>query len=173
MRRFGFEIKRIRKPGQVTYSRSAELRVAYERLGKLACRVRVPKLHFGCGPRVLKGWVNIDLAYEPFEKYLQFYGEKYYPAEIRADRSEFYAIDITKTGLPLPDDSVDVIFHEDFMEHLNQRDQIVFLAETLRVLRPGGVHRVNTPNLLICVSIPISITDVAACTQMNGISTDT
>ena len=80
---------------------------------------------------------------------MQFYGEKYYPAEIRADRSEFYAIDITKTGLPLPDDSVDVIFHEDFMEHLNQRDQIVFLVETLRVLRPGGVHRVNTPNLLI------------------------
>ena len=28
-------------------------------------KYEVPKLHFGCGPRVLKGWINIDLVYEP------------------------------------------------------------------------------------------------------------
>ncbi|MCK5605253.1 methyltransferase domain-containing protein [Candidatus Pacearchaeota archaeon] len=106
------------------------------------------KLHFGCGPRILKGWINIDLAYEPYEKYMQCLTDKYYAEEIRGDRSDFFAIDITKVGLPLPDNSVDVIFHEDFLEHLNQRDQIIFLAETLRVLKPGGIHRVNTPSLV-------------------------
>lgn len=106
------------------------------------------KLHFGCGPRVFKGWINVDLAYVPYHNFMQYYTDKYYPEKIRGDKTDFYAIDVTKTGLPLPDNSVDVIFHEDFLEHLNQRDQLVFLAETYRVLKPGGVHRVNTPDLL-------------------------
>lgn len=110
------------------------------------------KLHFGCGPRILKGWINIDLKYEPYHNYMKYYTDKYYPQEIRGDLSNFYAIDITKTELPIPDNSVDVIFHEDFIEHLSQRDQIIFLAETLRVLKRGGIHRVNTPSLLVSMS---------------------
>lgn len=81
------------------------------------------------------------------------YTDKYYPPEMRGDRSDFYAFDIVRVGLPLPDNSVDVIFHEDFLEHLNQRDQIIFLAETLRVLKPGAVHLVNTPNLLCSMRV--------------------
>jgi len=110
------------------------------------------KLHIGCGPRILKGWINIDLKYEPYRDYMKYYTDKYYPQEIRGDLSNFYAIDITKTGLPIPDNSVDVIFHEDFIEHLSQREQIIFLAETLRVLKRGGIHRVNTPSLLVSMS---------------------
>lgn len=106
------------------------------------------KLHFGCGPRILKGWINIDLSFEPFEKYLKYYTDKYYPEAIRGDKNDFFAINILKTGLPLPDNSVDLIFHEDFLEHLNQKGQIIFLAETFRVLKPGSTHRINTPNLL-------------------------
>lgn len=107
------------------------------------------KLHFGCGPRVLKGWINIDLSFEPFEKYLKYYTEKYYPKEIRGNKNDFYAINILQTGLPLPDNSVDLIFHEDFIEHLDQKEQIIFLTETFRVLKPGSIQRINTPNLLI------------------------
>jgi predicted SAM-dependent methyltransferase len=107
------------------------------------------KLHFGCGPRVLKGWVNIDLKYVPFEKYMKYYGSKYYPPEQRGNKSDLYAFDVTKSQLPLPDNCVDVIFHEDFLEHLNQLEQIIILAESLRVLKKDAVHRVNTPNLLI------------------------
>lgn len=106
------------------------------------------KLHFGCGPRILKGWINIDLSFEPYERYLQYYTDTYYPEAVRGGRADLYTMDITRTGLPLPDDSVDVIFHEDFLEHLNQKEQILFLAETFRVLKPGSVHRINTPDLL-------------------------
>lgn len=106
------------------------------------------KLHIGCGPRVLKGWINIDISYEHFGNYMQFYTDKFYPAEIRGDQSDFLSYDVTRKALPLPDSSVDVIFHEDFLEHLCQRDQVLFLAETCRVLKPGCVHRVNTPCLL-------------------------
>jgi len=105
------------------------------------------KLHIGCGPRVLKGWVNIDLFYSPFEKYLKYYGDEFYGSELRGSRLDFFEMDVTKSPLPLPDNSVDVVFHEDFLEHISQRNQYVFMSEILRVLKKGGVHRVNTPDL--------------------------
>jgi len=105
------------------------------------------KLHFGCGPRILKGFINFDRAFEPYEAYLQYYGDTHYPAAIRGTRADLIEGDFTQAPLPFADNSVDVVYHEDFLEHISQRDQILFLAETLRVLKPGGVHRVNTPNL--------------------------
>lgn len=105
------------------------------------------KLHFGCGPRILKGWVNIDLAFAPYEKYLQYYGDEFYSSAVRGGEEDLFVIDVTKESLPLADNTVDVVFHEDFIEHLDQRSQMLFFAETYRVLKPGGIHRVNTPDL--------------------------
>ncbi len=106
------------------------------------------KLHFGCGPRILRGFVNIDLVFEPFANYMQYYGEEHYPAAIRGDQSDFVAFDVRGGVIPLPDESVDLVFHEDFIEHLDQRSQVLFLAETRRLLKRGAVHRINTPDLL-------------------------
>ena len=78
------------------------------------------KLHIGCGARVLQDWVNIDLAYDSNETHRRAYG----------------------------DDPSSLGGMEDFLEHLDQRGQILFLAETVRVLKPGAGHRVNTPSLL-------------------------
>ncbi|MHB8904501.1 MAG: glycosyltransferase [Melioribacteraceae bacterium] len=105
------------------------------------------KVHVGCGPRILKGWINIDLAFEPFEKYLQYYTNEFYGAEVRGSKDEFIALDVTKEKLPFLDNTVDFIFDEDFIEHLTQKEQVLFLAETFRALKPGGIHRVTTPNL--------------------------
>ena len=133
-----FNIIKLHKPNLNDFNR---LRDNYKKYKDV-------KLHFGCGPRVLKDWINIDLVFEPYENYLKYYGEKYYPESVRGNRNDFYAIDITKNGLPLPDGSVDVVFHEDFIEHLDQKDQIIFLSEVFRVLKKGGIHRINTPDLL-------------------------
>lgn len=103
-------------------------------------------LHFGCGPRVIAGWANLDLHYEPADEYLKYYGDAFYPPDIRGGLRDFFVHDVKKAPLPLPDCSVDVVFHEDFIEHLDQQAQVLFLAENLRVLKPGGVHRVNTPD---------------------------
>lgn len=100
------------------------------------------KLHFGCDARILKGWINMDLAYKKSSKHL--FPD---PDAHRGSREDFFAIDFAEGPLPLPDNSVEVIFHEDFLEHLNQRDTLLFLAETFRVLKPGGIHRINTPDL--------------------------
>lgn len=116
----------------------------YVRLKKL--RRKEIKLHFGCGARILRGWINIDIIYEP--NYGDYdYGKKFYGDEIRGNKNDFYKINIFENGLPLDDNSVDVIFHEDFIEHLSQKEQYLFLAEAFRVQKPGSLHRINTPNL--------------------------
>lgn len=105
-----------------------------ERLAALAKSGTPLRLHIGCGPRVLAGWVNIDLlAYPPFPS--------------GTTREDFFAIDVTRGGLPLPDGCAEAVFHEDFIEHISQRDTVGFLAETHRVMVDGAVHRVNSPNL--------------------------
>lgn len=136
---YKISIKRLSKGDQNT---------DYKRLSDFNLQGTKVKLHFGCGPRVLKDWINIDILYETYEKYLKYYGDEFYPQAIRGDRNDFYEFNIVDLGIPLPNDSVDLIFHEDFIEHLNQRDQIVFLAETLRVMKKGTIHRINTPNLI-------------------------
>lgn len=143
LRHLGYELARVSPNSR--HPNSADSVV---RLSETLKEYRSLKLHFGCGPRILKGWINIDLSYEPYQNYLQYYTDRYYPPELRGDSSDLYAIDVAKCRLPIPDGTVDVIFHEDFLEHLSQRDQILFLAETLRVLKTNAVHRINTPNLL-------------------------
>lgn len=49
-------------------------------------------------------------------------------------------------GLPLPDEAIDVVVNLQVIEHL--WDQVGFLRECLRVLRPGGVLIISTPNRL-------------------------
>lgn len=49
-------------------------------------------------------------------------------------------------GIPFPEKSVDVIFHSNVLEHLDRDVAERFLAEALRVLKPGGTHRIVVPD---------------------------
>jgi SAM-dependent methyltransferase len=49
-------------------------------------------------------------------------------------------------GIPYPDNSVDVIFHSNMLEHLDRNIAETFLLEALRVLKPGGIHRIVVPD---------------------------
>jgi SAM-dependent methyltransferase len=48
-------------------------------------------------------------------------------------------------GIPLPDDAVDAAYAGEVIEHLHDPDRLV--RECLRVVRPGGLLVVTTPNL--------------------------
>jgi predicted SAM-dependent methyltransferase len=48
--------------------------------------------------------------------------------------------------LPYKDNTVDMIFHEHFIEHLPKAQGEIFLKECLRVLKPGGSMRVGWPD---------------------------
>lgn len=65
----------------------------------------------------------------------------------RFDHVDVFYFPYADMPWPIPDNSVDFIFHEDFIEHITQKQQVCFLAETLRVLKDGCFHRVSTPCL--------------------------
>ncbi|HVT03219.1 MAG TPA: hypothetical protein VHL58_07545 [Thermoanaerobaculia bacterium] len=81
------------------------------------------RLHIGCGPVALPGWINID--------------NQPYPAVDRV-------LDVT-TGLPF--DDVSFIFAEHFIEHLSYQDGLKLLRSCRRVMNRTGVLRLSTPNL--------------------------
>lgn len=49
--------------------------------------------------------------------------------------------------LPFPDNSFDVIYHSQFIEHLSPDLGLAFMKECNRILKPQGVVRVVTPDL--------------------------
>lgn len=94
------------------------------------------RLHLGCGienvghgVKVLEGWTNID---------------------IDGDGVNTFAWDLTRP-LPIPDDSIDYIYSEHFIEHISLADGYTLLAECRRVLKPAGVVRLSTPDLHVLV----------------------
>lgn len=81
------------------------------------------RLHLGCGPNHLDGWINVDLV------------------STRCD----LPWDLSHPA-PFPEASVAAIFHEHLMEHLPLPTAIGFLRECHRLLRPGGILRVGVPD---------------------------
>ncbi|MGV0625273.1 class I SAM-dependent methyltransferase [Mycolicibacter minnesotensis] len=65
-------------------------------------------------------------------------------AHVRARYPRVTAVQGNLAELPLPDASVDVVVNFQVIEHL--WDQGQFIAECARVLRPGGLLMVSTPN---------------------------
>jgi SAM-dependent methyltransferase len=51
------------------------------------------------------------------------------------------------TSLVFDDGSFDAVFSGDFLEHITRDEKRAFLAEVFRVLRPGGILVIKTPNL--------------------------
>lgn len=81
-------------------------------------------LNLGCGSRYHPDWINIDIAARG-------------PEVIQHDLSR---------GIPLPDESCDVVYHAAVLEHLRCADALAFLIECRRVLKPGGTVRVGVPD---------------------------
>jgi predicted SAM-dependent methyltransferase len=86
---------------------------------------RERKLHIGCGPMILEGWINSDFV---------------------PRNREIIFLDITEK-LPFPDASLDYIYSEHLIEHVSLSAGIGHFKDCLRVLKPGGVIRVATPDL--------------------------
>ena len=83
------------------------------------------KLHIGAGGSILDSWLNVDIA--PLDERIAYF-------------------DAT-VPFPFKMDSVDFIFSEHVIEHLDLEGQINMLNESYRVLKPGGIIRIATPNL--------------------------
>jgi ubiquinone/menaquinone biosynthesis C-methylase UbiE len=80
------------------------------------------KLNLGSGPsKGENGWTNVDLL----------------GADINHD---------LRKGVPLPDNSVDMVYSSHVFEHIPYRDLLEVISEIRRVLKPGGTLLVCVPN---------------------------
>lgn len=61
-------------------------------------------------------------------------------------RSLFTQLDVTEP-LPFEDASIDWVYAEHLIEHVSLLDAINWLAEVRRILAPGGLLRITTPDL--------------------------
>lgn len=82
-------------------------------------------LHVGSGGHHIPRWINIDFLSAP-------------PVDVSADAS---------FALPFRSETVDYIHSEDFIEHIDLGGGKRFIADAFRVLKPGGVMRLLTPDL--------------------------
>jgi predicted SAM-dependent methyltransferase len=106
-------------------------------IAKYLAATKSPKLHIGCGPHKLTGWLNTDIDTSKGAVYL----------------------DATKP-LPFPDDSFDFIFSEHMIEHIPIAAAQKLCSECARILRPGGVLRLATPDMA-CLFVIWSQSDSA------------
>lgn len=82
------------------------------------------KLNLGCGPHALQGWKNLDLESHP-----------------NVERFDL------RKPLQFAPESVSFIFSEHFIEHLTKDEAVRLLISCYRLLVPGGVLRLSTPDL--------------------------
>ena len=94
------------------------------------------RLHLGCGPRHLDGYVNIDLLSGV--------------ADILADCTRLPFI---KSG------TASHILVEHMLEHLSRAGAQAALQEWARLLAPGGVLEVEVPDVIWCIEHFLSSTE--------------
>lgn len=116
-------------------------------------------LNLGCGDKTSDrgGVVNIDrsimlrLRSHPLRRVLV-------PLFLHSDRLARYRnlpdnilVHDLALGIPFESGSVDAVYHSHTLEHLDRDIVEVFLTEVLRVLKPGGIHRIVVPDFeLVC-----------------------
>lgn len=114
------------------------------------------KVNVASGPMLFAGWVNLDhVDMASYAQFLLHTGTAGLPEHQAAlarraqavGQLDFQVCDLRK-GLPFPNDSVDFVYFGQAIEHLNPLYEVPpFLAECRRVLRPGGMVRISTPDL--------------------------
>jgi SAM-dependent methyltransferase len=111
--------------------------VVYEQLAPRCAGLDV--LEAGCG----EGY-GADLIARAARRVIGLDYDDAAVAHVRARYPRVEAIQGNLAALPLPDVAVDVVVNFQVIEHL--WDQAQFIAECARVLRPGGLLMISTPN---------------------------
>ena len=99
-----------------------EVYIYKRRLPKLNLKGTV-KLNIGCCRKQEKGFINLDLN----------------------DYGQDIVWDV-RTGIPFPDNSVDLIWSQHVMEHFTESESQAVLREMYRVLKVGGIMVHTTPH---------------------------
>jgi predicted SAM-dependent methyltransferase len=92
--------------------------------------LKLVKLHLGCGPRHIPGFVHVDAQPGP---HIDIVG----PVE----------------KLPVPDASATLVYASHVLEHFGRFEYKAVLKEWHRVLAPGGTLRLAVPDFAACAAL--------------------
>lgn len=84
------------------------------------------RLHLGSGPRLLPGFVNIDVLGIAADNYLRWDLARGLPPDLRSD--------------------LEIVYSEHFWEHMRWEDGLHLMKECRGALRDGGLFRLGLPN---------------------------
>jgi SAM-dependent methyltransferase len=114
------------------------------------------RLNVGCGQSPTAGWKNYDCSLSVFLarwpitavllRVLGMLDSNQRQFIAFAKQSEIRWADITRR-IPVPAQSVEVLYSSHMLEHLDKSEVTHFLAEARRVLIPGGIIRLGVPNI--------------------------
>lgn len=93
--------------------------------------VAEPKLQLGCCKNPLPGWLNTDISLR------SVYG-------VYLDAGKRF---------PFQEASFEYVYSEHLFEHLTYQQGLNMLKESYRILKPGGVIRIATPDLQFLVGL--------------------
>lgn len=97
------------------------------------------RLHLGCGGKKWKNFVNVDL-----------YGfDESIPDSSRSGCVADASGDMRALGLA--DNSIDEIFTSHTLEHFTRWEAVDMLEDWFRMLKPGGIVIIETPDFVRCV----------------------
>jgi predicted SAM-dependent methyltransferase len=114
---------------------------------ELVARLGLSGINCGCGRGLEPGWLNTDLV-----RIQERDGrESELDRLARVDEQLYFLRHDATEPYPLEDECFDWAYSEHFFEHLKLEEGIAWLAEMRRVLRPGGLVRITTPNLTLFV----------------------
>jgi predicted SAM-dependent methyltransferase len=100
-------------------------------------------LHCGCGPCLCAAALNADQG-----AVTDAAGRTTLPGRLARVEGNFYYLQHDHTRpFPLPDAVFDWAYAEHFIEHLSWDGAVGWLREVRRMLKPGGVLRLTTPDL--------------------------
>jgi predicted SAM-dependent methyltransferase len=109
---------------------------------KLDLSNQVKQYHLGCGSIFLDGFLNIDGDLK------RFFGNVVDDVPLLVEGRPMAAIlqyDL-RHGIPAAPDSLSVIYHSHFFEHLSDLEGMAFLADCNKCLSPGGLMRFALPD---------------------------
>lgn len=115
----------------------------------MATRDGPKKINLGCGPKLIQGWMNVDLH--------QKYGNDFFKTYGPIDDTQFRSIDLSKTPWDIPDSYYQHLVALDFLEHFPYRQTGTILSEMWRVMEVGGLIELQVPDFTECARAAMGV----------------
>jgi SAM-dependent methyltransferase len=129
-----------------------------------------PKLlNLACGDQAHPEWTNVELWPHSIRYDAPLLGWFFRRLDAKRTHLDSCGVPVRfadlRDGIPYPGESFDVVYHSNFLEHLDRAGAERLLRECRRVLRPGGLLRVVVPDLELQARAYLAALDEARAGQ--------